>query len=359
MIALPGLLLVTGRHREAKAILRTYARALDRGMLPSHLPEGSERPDFDSVDATLWFFVAIFRYLQYTGDFDFVKTELRIPMLETIRYYGEGTRAGIRVDGDGMLRCGEPGRSLTWMTRISASSRSRNVRASRSSERSLVQRATYYGALGRALLDSERHGALRTHGGKDRRKLPVGLLEQRCWLSLRRGRSFGSRCSDSPEPDPRRQPAVSAFGQRERPERRACRRREAPRPMGLRSLEPNHPDFKGVYDGDPRQRDGSLHQGTVWAWWMGPYISALVKANGAAGRMEAAKLLKPFEQHLCEDGLGHISEIFWGNAPHWPRGLSGACSRAGPKSCAPTTRTSWAAIPAVIRACTSRQLRAR
>ena len=91
-------------------------------------------------------------------------------------------------------------------------------------------------------------------------------------------------------------------------------------PIGVRTLDPDHQDFKGVYDGDPRQRDAALHQGTVWAWLLGPYVSALVKANGAQARVEAAKLLKPFEQHLAEDGLGHVSEIFWGQAPHWPRG---------------------------------------
>jgi glycogen debranching enzyme len=91
-------------------------------------------------------------------------------------------------------------------------------------------------------------------------------------------------------------------------------------PMGVRTLDPEHAEFKGVYDGDPKQRDAALHQGTVWAWLLGPYISALVKANGAAARVDAAKLVKPFEQHLTEDGLGQISEIFWGQAPHWPRG---------------------------------------
>jgi glycogen debranching enzyme len=75
-----------------------------------------------------------------------------------------------------------------------------------------------------------------------------------------------------------------------------------------------------VYDGDARQRHAATHQGTAWAWWMGQFVSALVKAMPGEGRVEAAKLLKPFEQHLQEDGLGQISEMFWGNAPHWPRG---------------------------------------
>jgi predicted glycogen debranching enzyme len=321
MIALPGLLLVTGRHREAKAILRTYARSLDRGMLPSHLPEGSERPNFDSVDATLWFFVAIFKYLQYTGDFDFVKTELRIPMLETIRYYGEGTRAGIRVDNDGMLRCGEPGRSLTWMN-------------AHLGEQPVTQRggkpvevnALWYNALrimerlaerfsiphdmarfGRMAEKIEENflpvfwnaaaGCLYDvvdHSGPDAAIRPNQILA----VSL----PFPLMDSESA------QSVVKVVGEK------------LLAPMGLRSLDAAHGDFKGVYDGDPRQRDAALHQGTVWGWWMGPYISALVKANGAVGRMEAAKLLKPFEQHLVEDGLGQISEIFWGNAPHWPRG---------------------------------------
>jgi predicted glycogen debranching enzyme len=321
MIALPGLLLVTGRFREAKAILRTYARALDRGMLPNRLPEGSERPEFGSVDATLWFFVAIFRYLQYTGDFDFVKTELRIPMLETVRYYGEGSRAGIRVDADGMLRCGEPGRSLTWMD-------------ARVGEQPVTQRAgkpvevnaLWYNALRIMERLAERFSipSDMARFGRMAEKIEDNFLP--VFWNQAAGCLYD--VVDYAGPDTAIRPnqilAVSLpFPLLDSESAQSVVRVVTEKllaPMGLRSLETSHGEFRGVYDGDPKQRDAALHQGSVWGWWMGPYLSALVKANGAVGRIEAAKLLRPFEQHLLEDGLGHVSEIFWGNAPHWPRG---------------------------------------
>lgn len=330
LIALPGLLLVTGRHREAKAVLRAYARALDRGMLPSRFPDGNERPEFGSVDATLWFFVAIFKYLQYTGDFDFVKTELRIPMLETIRYYGEGTRYGIRVDPDGLLRCGEPGMALTWMNaragdapltprsgkpvEINAlwynalkimerlaerfsipSDMARFARMAEQVEESFFD--TFWNPTTNCLYDvvdgSRRDGAIRPNQILAV-SLPFPLLDSESAQSI-----------------------VGVVGQR------------LLTPFGLRTLDPQHADYRGIYDGDDRQRDAAYHQGTVWSWLLGPYIAALVKANGAAGRLEAAKLVKPFEQHLLEDGLGQISEIFWGNAPHWPRGCIASTASVG------------------------------
>ena len=92
------------------------------------------------------------------------------------------------------------------------------------------------------------------------------------------------------------------------------------KPSGLRTLDTDHHDYRGVYDGDPQQRNAALPQGPGWSWLLGPYVSALVKANGAAGRTEATKLLQHFEVHALEDGLGQVSELFWGNNPHWPRG---------------------------------------
>lgn len=322
LAALPGLFLVPGRFREAKSILRTYARALERGLLPNRLPDGAERLEFGSVDATLWFFVAIFKYLQYTGDFDFVKTELRIPMLETIRYYSEGTKYGIRVDADGMLRCGEPGMSLTWMD-----ARVDDAPVTQRAGKPVEVNALWYNAL-RVMerlavrfsipSDMARFGRMADkleenfvsvfwnqaaaclhdvvdYDGGDGRIRPNQLLA----VSL----PFPLLDSESA------QSVVRVVTEK------------LLTPMGLRTLSQDDPDFHGVYDGDAKQRDVALHQGTVWAWWLGPYISALVKANGPAARVEAAKLIKPFEQHLMEDGLGHISEIFWGNAPHWPRGM--------------------------------------
>jgi len=321
LMALPGLLLVTGRFREAKAVLRTYARALDRGMLPNRMPDTGERSEYGTVDATLWLFIALFKYLQYTGDFDFVKTELRIPLLETIRYYEEGTRHGIRVEGDGLLRCGEPGRALTWMdartgdepvtprhgkpVEVNAlwynalkimerlaerfsipSDMARFARMAERIEDSFL--STFWNGSAGCLYD------VVDYGGRDGAIRPNQIFA----VSL----PFPLLDSESA------QSVVRVVGEK------------LLTPSGLRTLDPDHHDYRGVYDGDPRQRNAALHQGTAWSWLLGPYVSALVKANGAAGRTEATKLLQRFEVHALEDGLGQVSELFWGNHPHWPRG---------------------------------------
>lgn len=330
MLALPGLLLVTGRHREAKSVLRTWARTLDRGLLPNRLPDGTGKPEFGSVDATLWFFVAVFKYLQYTGDFDFVKTELRIPMLETVRYFGEGSRYGIRVEGDGLLRCGEPGMALTWMD-----ARAGDQPVTPRPGKPVEVNALWYNAL-RILerlavrfsipSDMARFGRMAEkleenflstfwnedlgclvdvvdHGGTDASIRPNQILA----VSL----PFPLLDSESA------QSVVGVVGEK------------LLTPMGLRTLDPSHSDYKGIYDGDPKQRHAAHHQGTAWSWLLGPYISALVKASGAPGRHAAGKLLEPFHQHLTEDGLGQVSEIFWGNAPHWPRGCPAHAAAVG------------------------------
>jgi predicted glycogen debranching enzyme len=321
LIGMPGLFLSTGRHREAKSLLRWYARALERGLLPDRLPDAGVRPQFGSVDATLWFFVAVFKYLQYTGDFDFVKTELRIPMLETIRYYSEGTRYGVRVESDGLLRSGEPGMALTWMDAI-VDGKPVTQRAGKPVE----VNALWYNALRimerlaeRFSIPNDMARFARMADKLEENFLPV-------YWNARAGCLYD--CIDAGGADASIRPnqlfAVSLpFPLLDSESAQSVVRVVGDKlltPMGLRTLDPEHPDFKGVYDGDPSQRDGALHQGTVWAWLLGPYVSALVKANGAAARVDAAKLLKPFEQHLLEDGLGHVSEIFWGNPPHWPRG---------------------------------------
>ena len=321
MIALPGLLLVTGRFREAKSILRTYARALDRGMLPNKLPEGGERPEFGSVDATLWFFIAVFKYLQYTGDFDFVKTELRIAMLEIVRYYSEGTRHGIRIESDGMLRCGEPGRALTWMD-----ARVGDVPVTPRAGKPVEINALWYNALRIMERLAERFSIpsdMARFGGMAERIEDAFVAT---FWNAARGCLYDLVDYSGPEAAirPNQVLAVSLpFPLLDSESAQSMVRvvgQHLLTPMGLRSLDPEHPDYKGVYDGDARQRHAATHQGTAWAWWMGQFVSALVKAIPGEGRVEAAKLLKPFEQHLQEDGLGQISEMFWGNAPHWPRG---------------------------------------
>jgi predicted glycogen debranching enzyme len=321
LMAVPGLLLVTGRFREAKAVLRTYARALDRGMLPNRMPDTGERSEYGSVDATLWLFIALFKYLQYTGDFDFVKTELRIPLLETIRYYEEGTRYGIRVESDGLLRCGEPGRALTWMD-----ARAGDEPVTPRHGKPVEVNALWYNALKIMERLAERFSI---PSDMARFARMAEKIEDSFFATFW---NAGAGCLhdvvDYAGPDAAIRPnqilAVSLpFPLLDSESAQSVVRVVGAKlltPNGLRTLDPEHPNYRGVYDGDAKQRNAALHQGTAWSWLLGPYVSALVKANGAAGRAEATKLLQHFEVHALEDGLGQVSELFWGNAPHWPRG---------------------------------------
>jgi len=321
LMSLPGLLLVTGRFREAKAVLRTYARALDRGMLPNRMPDTGERSEFGTVDATLWLFIALFKYLQYTGDFDFVKTELRIPLLETIRYYEEGTRHGIRVESDGLLRCGEPGRAVTWMD-----ARVGDDPVTPRHGKPVEINALWYNALKIMERLAERFSI---PSDMARFARMAERIEDSFLSSFWNG---NAGCLydvvDYAGPDAAIRPnqifAVSLpFPLLDSESAQSVVRVVGAKlltPSGLRTLDPEHPEYRGVYDGDPKQRNAALHQGTAWSWLLGPYVSALVKSNGAIGRAEATKLLHSFEVHALEDGLGQVSELFWGNAPHWPRG---------------------------------------
>src|SRR5260370_3869099 len=115
MISLPGLTLVTGRYEEARNILRAFARSIDHGMLPNRFPEAGEAPEYNTVDATLWMFHAVFEFLRYTGDYDFVRTELYEALADIVAWHQLGTRYGIRLDSYGLLHAGEPGVQLTWM----------------------------------------------------------------------------------------------------------------------------------------------------------------------------------------------------------------------------------------------------
>jgi glycogen debranching enzyme len=320
LIAMPGLLLIAGRYREAKAILRAYARALDRGLLPDRMDDGG-RPENMSVDATLWFYIAIFKYLQYTADFDFIRTELRLPMLETVRYFEEGTRGGIHVDTDGFLRCGQPGSALTWMdARVDGQpvtprdGKPVEVNAlwynalrvlERVAERFSIpndvarfaERAHQVESRFRSVFWNDAKGCLNDvvhREGVDDSVRPNQLLAITLPFPL-----LDSESADS---------VVRVVGER------------LLTPRGLRTLDPEHPAYRGAYEGSDSDREYAAHQGTAYTWLLGTYLTALTKVRGGSGRAEAARLLEPLERHALLDGLGQLSELFWGDAPHWPRG---------------------------------------
>jgi predicted glycogen debranching enzyme len=321
MIALPGLCLVTRRFAEAQGILRAFARAVSDGMLPNRFPDQGEAPEYNTVDASLWYFVAVWRYLQATGDESFVRGEL-LPVLEEIlAWHRRGTRHGIKEDADGLLASGAPGVQLTWMDAkvgdwvvtprmgkpveiqalwVNALSILAALRERLGGDGSdLHQRAARAAARFRDLFWNEDAGCLYDNvsaGGPDASLRPNQLLA----LSL---------------------PFPLVTGERAE---RILRAVEAKllTPCGLRTLAPDDPAYCPRCTGGPAERDGAYHQGTVWPWLLGPYLTALVRVRGEAGRRRGRDLLTAFAPHLGAAGLGSVSEILDGDPPHTPRGCT-------------------------------------
>ena len=318
MISLPGLTLPTGKHDVARSILSTFARHVDQGMLPNRFPDAGETPEYNTVDATLWFFEAARAYLAYTGDEEFVRTELYSVFTDIISWHTRGTRYGIKVDSSGLLASGEPGVQLTWMDAkvgdwVATPRRGKPVEI----------QALWYNAL--CIME-----ALAPKFGDDAgQKRYRNMAAMANWAFNRLFWNEKDNClydvvNDGP-PDASIRPnqifAVSLPYTMLSPDR-ARRVVEKVRehlltPYGLRSLAPGDPQYRGRYRGGPVERDSAYHQGTVWPWLIGPFITAYVKVNGAsdAARRQAAEWLLPLQDHLSDAGLGHISEIFDGDLP--------------------------------------------
>lgn len=319
MIALPGLTIATGRFDIAKSILLEYSKHISNGMLPNRFPDGSSEPEYNTVDATLWYFEAIRAYADATGDFEMVREHLYEKLREIITWHIQGTRYGIRVDtSDGLLLSGENGHQLTWMDAKVGDW----VVTPRTGKAVEIQ-ALWYNAL-RVMEDmAARFG---DDTGKTDYKLVADFVAQnfepafwnekeQCLFDVV---SPGSRDTAV---RPNQILAVSLPHSMLSPER-ARRvvekvRSELLTPVGLRSLSPYDKKYAPIYIGSPLQRDGSYHQGTVWGWLIGSYITAHKKVYGDD---QVKELLRGFERHLTEAGLGSISEIFDGNPPHKPRG---------------------------------------
>jgi predicted glycogen debranching enzyme len=317
MISLPGLTLATGRPEVAARILRTFARFVDRGMLPNRFPDHGETPEYNTVDATLWYVEAIRAYHAATRDDGLLKD--LFPVLEAIvSHHREGTRYGIGEDpADGLLRAGEPGVQLTWMD-VKIGDRVVTPRTGKPVE----VNALWYNAL-RAMA-----------GFAARLGRPRGPWDS---LAARAAASFGrfwneaaGHCFDVIDgpggADPALRPnQILAVALPESPlgpdrARRvvdACARHLLTS-VGLRTLAPGHPAYQGRYGGDARTRDAAYHQGTVWAWLLGPFALAHLAAHGDPAAARA--FLEPLAHHLEDHGIGSIAEIFEGNAPFAPRG---------------------------------------
>jgi predicted glycogen debranching enzyme len=319
MIALPGLTLVTRRYDVARRILMAYAESVDRGMLPNRFPDDGEVPEYNSVDATLWYFEAARAYGEYTGDYEFLRG-LFPKLKEIVEWHVRGTRYGIRVDSDGLLACGEPGVQLTWMD-AKVGDRVVTPRIGKPVE---IQ-ALWYNAL----------RTLQALAARFEDRVSEATLSE---FADRARESFNAQfwneaegcLYDVVDSDARdgaiRPNQIFAISLPHRiledDDRARCvldvAERELLTPLGLRTLSPRDPQYRGRYEGGVANRDSAYHQGTVWPWLMGPFLTAYRRING--DEPQAREWLRAFEAHLETACLGQISEIADGNAPHTPRG---------------------------------------
>jgi predicted glycogen debranching enzyme len=323
MISLPGLTLFTGKADIARSILRNFARHVDMGMLPNRFVDSGETPEFNTVDATLWFFEAARAYAAVTGDHDFLREELYPVLTKIIEFHVRGTRYNIKMADNGLLHAGAPGAQLTWMDAKIGDW----VVTPRAGKPVEIQ-ALWYNAL-KIMEDlAERFG------DEERRRRYSHIASLVIWTFNRLFWNKDGGCLfdvvNGGPPDPTIRPnqifAVSLHHSMLSPERaRAVVQtveRELLTPVGLRSLSPSDPRYLGRYEGDPYHRDSAYHQGTVWPWLLGPFVTAYVRVNAGTpqARERALELLRPLGEHLVGAGVGQIAEIFEGDPPHGPRG---------------------------------------
>jgi predicted glycogen debranching enzyme len=324
MVSLTGLAFVRGKYDTAREILLAFAAHMRDGVIPNRFPDGDDEPEYNNVDGTLWFVNAVGELARRTGDIEFVREHLYARLKEFIEWHERGTIYSIRVDQDGLLSAGQDDVQLTWMdakigdyvvtpragkaVEIQAlwynALRTIEEIAARVDDdwmrnhcRALAElaRASFHG-----LFWNEADGCLYDHIN------PAGEPD----ASIRPNQIFALSLPHPIMTGARARPVVATVA------------RELLTPYGLRSLSPRHPDYRPRYEGDAYSRDTAYHQGTVWAWLIGPFVTAHLRAHGRtpASLEQARGFLRAFREHLTEAGAGQVSEIFDGDAPHTPRG---------------------------------------
>ena len=317
MISLPGLLLTTGRPEVARRILTTFARFVDRGMLPNRFPDAGEAPEYNTVDATIWYVEAIRAYHQATGD-DALLTQLFPVLEEIVRWHRTGTRYGIAVDpADGLLRSGEPGVQLTWMD-----AKIGDWVVTPRTGKAVEINALWYNALCAMAFFARRLRRPPDEWESMAAHVKSGFT--RFW-NERAGYCYDVLDGPDGNDDALRPNQILAVSLSESPlspeQQRevvdACARYLLTS-FGLRSLAPGYLRYQGRYVGGPRERDAAYHQGPAWGWLLGPFVMAYLRAYGDPAT--ALAFLEPMAHHLADYGVGSIAEIFDGDPPFTPRG---------------------------------------
>jgi predicted glycogen debranching enzyme len=318
MISLPALAMRPGSLWEARAVLDTYIRYLDQGLIPNRFPDGGDPPQYDTIDATLWLFQAVAAYLRASGDWRFIAD--RLDALEgVIEAHVGGTRHNIGMDpGDGLLAGGEEGYALTWMD-----ARVGDWVVTPRRGKPIEINALWYNAL--RLTGDWCERAMRP-AGRYRQMAAQARESAQARFWYREG-GYCYDVVDAPEGDdpslrPNQVLALALVyplieGDRARSTFDIVTSRLLT-PYGLRTLSPDDPRYQASYEGDQRARDTAYHMGMAWPWLLGPYLDAHLRITG--DREGVRRLVEPFLAHLREAGLGTISEIFEPEPPYRPVG---------------------------------------
>jgi len=321
-VALPGLLLCTGRFKQAREVFRTFAHGIRDGMVPNRFDEYDPTAHYNSIDASLWFIVAAERYAAATGDMDFWARTLQPACNTILTAYREGTRFGIHQDADSLLTGGSPQTQLTWMD----AALGEEVITPRHGK--AVEVNALWHSAHRILADRCRQSdpALADQAAEQAHRI-AGAFAQTFWndqagclydcvnddgpdASIRPNQLLAVSLPHSPLSAPRQGSIVRVVSEK------------LLTPVGLRTLSPEDPRYRSRYGGSWESRDRAYHQGTVWAWLIGPFVEAYLKTadDKELALARARQMLSGFDDHLRRAGLGFVSEIFDAEAPHRPRG---------------------------------------
>jgi len=323
-LSLPGLCLVTGRHETAWRIIESYCRHISDGLIPNRFPDTGQEPEYNSIDASLWFIHAIERYLAYSRDEAHVRTIAWPAVKSILAAYRRGTRYHIHMDRDALITGGSPAVQLTWMD-AKVGERVVTPRQGKPVEiQALWLRALEVGErLARQFCETAYADRCRRERALARQSFRAKFwYEEGGYLydvidgqngsdaSIRPNQLFAlSLCPDALPADQARRMLMVV-------------KQHLLTPVGLRTLSQTDQDYRPRYEGGVIERDGAYHQGTVWPFLLGPFVTAWLHVFGknAATQAEARTFLDGVELHLGEACLGHVSEIFDGDAPHEPRG---------------------------------------
>jgi len=313
MISLPGITLVTGRHQEARRILETWAQSSSKGLIPNRFDDSGETPEWNSVDAPLWFAYALWKYWTYTEDGSCLR-DLAGVLEDILDNYARGTLFGISMDASGLVRAGQHGLQLTWMD-----AKVRDEVVTQRAGYAVEVNALWYNAL---LCASDMLRVL-GRGSKASQYESVAARVRKSFTgTFWNGAYLVDAVPHGPELRPNQILAASLpYSPLEAGTVRQVLHwvgNGLYTPYGLRTLEPSHPLYNGRYEGSVEQRDRAYHQGTAWPWFLGQYITAQRRAG--ASPADLWRYVLPFESHLREAGTSAISEIFDGDPPHTPRG---------------------------------------